>query len=129
MGYRPDRPAPESGFQGEGLLGLVGEDGSAQLFFSPRPDREVASLRARVEDGRVVVSSDGAVESLSAEPLGAGLAAVGDLLSARLGVRPVRPLPAGWCSWYAFGDKVTAEDVLANLKVLDGRASRWAWCR
>ncbi len=119
MGYRPDRPAPESGFQGEGLLGLVGEDGSAQLFFSPRPDREVASLRARVEDGRVVVSSDGAVESLSAEPLGAGLAAVGDLLSARLGVRPVRPLPAGWCSWYAFGDKVTAEDVLANLKVLD----------
>jgi len=119
MGYRPDRPAPESGFQGEGLLGLVGEDGSAQLFFSPRPDREVASLRARVEDGRVVVSSDGAVESLSAESVGAGLAAVGDLLSARLGVRPVRPLPAGWCSWYAFGDKVTAEDVLANLKVLD----------
>lgn len=28
------------------------------------------------------------------------------------------PAPTGWCSWYAFGPKVTARDVSANLAVL-----------
>ncbi|MGC4120006.1 MAG: alpha-galactosidase [Myxococcales bacterium] len=119
MGYRPDREAPREGFQAEGLLGLVGEDRTAELFFSPRPDREVASIRARIEGERVVIAADGAVESLSAPSLDAGLAAVGDLYAARLHARPVKPLPAGWCSWYAYWDKVTADDVLANLKALD----------
>ncbi|HUG55122.1 MAG TPA: alpha-galactosidase [Vicinamibacteria bacterium] len=26
--------------------------------------------------------------------------------------------PAGWCSWYCFGPRVTAEDVLRNLEVI-----------
>lgn len=119
MGYRPDRPAPAEGFQAEGLLGLVGLEGETELFFSPRPDREVASLRARDEGGRVVVSADGEVERLAAASLDEGLAKVGDRLAARLGARPLKPLPAGWCSWYGYWDKVTSDDVLANLEVLD----------
>jgi alpha-galactosidase len=32
-------------------------------------------------------------------------------------LRTPRP-PAGWCSWYCFGPRVTAEQVLANLDVI-----------
>jgi len=29
-----------------------------------------------------------------------------------------RPVPTGWCSWYCFGPRVTAEQVLQNLDVI-----------
>ncbi len=32
--------------------------------------------------------------------------------------RPFRPVPTGWCSWYCFGPRVTAEQVLQNLDVI-----------
>jgi alpha-galactosidase len=32
-------------------------------------------------------------------------------------IRPKRP-PAGWCSWYCFGPRVTAQNVLDNLDVI-----------
>ncbi len=118
MAFRPERPAPESGFQGEGLLAVVGADGSAQVFVAPRPDREVPSIRARAEGDRLVVSADGPVTHLSAATLDEGLAAAAGVL-APLVTRPLQALPAGWCSWYTYWADVTAQDVLDNLAVID----------
>src|SRR5262249_711691 len=43
-------------------------------------------------------------------------------LAARIGrnhpKRMFQPVPTGWCSWYCFGPKVTAEQVLENLDVI-----------
>ena len=119
MAFRPEVPAPDSGFQGEGLLAVVAADGSADLFYAPTPDVEVPSIRAREEDGRFVVSSDGAVEHLRAPSLDEGLGLVGDRLALRLLSQPLQPLPAGWCSWYTYWNGVTAQDVLDNLAVID----------
>ncbi len=32
-----------------------------------------------------------------------------------------QPIPTGWCSWYCFGPRVTATDVLENLDVISQR--------
>jgi alpha-galactosidase len=119
MGFRPEIPAPEKGFQGEGLLALVNEDRTADIFFSPRPEIDVASIRARSEGGRVVVAATGDVDRLSASSLDEGLAAVAELLAGRLVVSDLKALPAGWCSWYTYWNTVTADDILANLAVIE----------
>lgn len=119
MAFRPELPAPDSGFQGEGLLAIVNADRSVDVLFAGAPDVEVPSIRVRVEGGRLVASSNGAVEHLQASSLDEGLAAVGDLLAQRLVTRPLEALPAGWCSWYTYWNQVTAQDVLDNLDVID----------
>lgn len=121
MAFRPERPAPAHGFQGEGLLAVVNADRSVDVFVAPEPDVEVASIRARDEGGRLVVSANGPVVHLVADDLDAGLARVGDLLAGRLLERPLAELPAGWCSWYTYWNEVTADDVIANLAVIEGR--------
>ena len=88
MAFRPEIPAPAAGFQGEGLLGVVHADGSAVLFVAPRPDREVPTIRVRQEDGRLIVSANGQVETLHASSLDQGLAEVGRTL-ASLVTRPL----------------------------------------
>jgi alpha-galactosidase len=117
MAFRPERPAPEAGFQGEGLLAVVGEGGATDVFVAPAPNREVPSIRARVESGRIVVSADGPVQHLSAASLDEALAGAAAVL-APLVTRPLQPLPAGWCSWYTYWADVTAQDVIDNLDVI-----------
>ena len=51
------------------------------------------------------------------------LAAVGDRVAVhhprlRLGPERVSAPPTGWCSWYCFGPRVTAQQVLDNLDVI-----------
>ena len=120
MGFRPEVPGPERGFQGEGLLAVVNEDRSAEVFFSPEPDVEVASIRARVEGNRVIVAATGEVDRLSATSLDEGLAVVADRLARRLVTTDLQALPAGWCSWYTYWNTVTAGDILDNLAVIEG---------
>jgi alpha-galactosidase len=119
MAFRPELPAPSRGFQAEGLLAIVNADGSAEVLYAPAPESEVPSIRARSESGRLVVSSNGAVEHLHAASLDDGLAVVGDRLAARLVTRGLQELPAGWCSWYTYWNEVTAQDILDNLAVID----------
>ena len=119
MAFRPEVPAPTRGCQAEGLLAVIAADGSAEVFFSPHPDRHVASIRTRVEGGRLVASADGEVEHLTAPTLDAGLAEVGRRLADRLVTAPLQALPAGWCSWYTYWNTVTAQDILDNLAVID----------
>jgi alpha-galactosidase len=46
------------------------------------------------------------------------LAAVGDRIAAHHPPLRAAAPPSGWCSWYCFGPKVTAEDVRRNLDVI-----------
>lgn len=118
MAFRPEKPAPSTGFQGEGLLAVVQGDGRAEIFLAPEPDLEVASIRARVDGDRVVVSADRPVMQFSADSLDDGLLRVADILIHRLSPPAPAELPPGWCSWYAYWNQVTAADIVDNLNVI-----------
>src|SRR5262249_46014350 len=60
MHYRPGKPVPRDGFQGEGLLAVgSGDEGTVRIWSAPDPSREVPSIRTRALDGRLVVSAGG----------------------------------------------------------------------
>ncbi|HKF20103.1 MAG TPA: glycoside hydrolase family 36 protein [Candidatus Angelobacter sp.] len=46
------------------------------------------------------------------------LAAVSARVAKNHARRLFQPVPTGWCSWYCFGPRVTAEQVLQNLDVI-----------
>ncbi len=84
---------------------------------------KIARLAARsaVEGGPLAAGATVASERLFvgvAAPLEAGLA----LWAERAGREMAAPVPArvpsGWCSWYRFGTKVSADDVRRNLRAL-----------
>lgn len=122
MAFRPDRPAPPTGAQAEGLLALRAEPaGPVQVWSAPDPHREVASIRTRlIEADRLVIESDGeVVESTHPGDLDAALRAHADDLVTRLGLAAPPALGTGWCSWYGYWDQVTDDDVRANLAAAD----------
>ena len=111
-GWRPGKPVPAGAIQAEGVLAVASVDGLARAWFSPQPQREVATLRLEVVDGRLELSADGAVEELQSAGLAGVLAAVGD----RLGARPVKRIPPGWCSWSCYFSHVTEDDIVENVE-------------
>src|SRR3954469_6932388 len=118
-GHRPERPAPPSGFQGEGLL-AVEVDGHARVWSAPDPHREVPSIRARPEAGRIVVEADGDLdEHESASGLDDALRAWADAVAERLDVRLEPASGPMWFSWYCYWQHVTAADIEANLDAID----------
>lgn len=119
MAFRPEAPAPAAGFQGEGLLVLVNEDRTVEVFLAPDPTVAVASIRAHVRDGRVVVSAFGEVAQVSAPSLDAGLAEAARRFASVAGVAAVGSLPAGWCSWYTYWNTVTEQDIADNLTAME----------
>ena len=110
--FRPGKPVPAGVIQAEGLLVIEAPDGSARAWFSPRPSREVATLRLATRRGRMELVADGDVEELAASGLDAALAAVGD----RLRAPRVRTVPPGWCSWSYYFKHVTEDDVVENIE-------------
>jgi alpha-galactosidase len=46
------------------------------------------------------------------------LASLGMRIAGNHPRRLYQPIPTGWCSWYCFGPRVTAEQVLENLDVI-----------
>jgi alpha-galactosidase len=120
MAYRPETPGPPEGFQGEGLLAVVAEDGTARLWVAPEPTRAVPSIRARAQADRVVVSADGpVVEREAPDGLLAGLEAWADEAARAAGVPELRSLGPGWCSWYTYWNEVSEADVVRNLEAID----------
>jgi alpha-galactosidase len=121
MGFRPDKPLPERGFQGEGLLAVdPGDGGPIRLWGAPHPAREVASIRAQLIGCRLVVSADGEVEEFALEgPLEAALGRWAEELGRRCGVDSVRSLPTVWCTWYQYFSRVREQDVLENVAAMD----------
>jgi alpha-galactosidase len=118
-GFRPERPAPATGFQGEGLLGVVDGSGAVRVWYAPDPWREVPSIRAVAMSDRVLVSADGPVAEISGDAIDEALAEVGRRLAETAGVKQVRALGPGWCSWYCYWGDVCEDDILANLDAID----------
>lgn len=121
MAFRPDRPPPATGFQGEGLLALQPEpDAPVTVWAAPDPHREVPSIRASVHDGHLVVTADGEVTTTTdTGGLDTALRDHADRVARDLDVAPPRPVGTGWCSWYGYWQDVTEADVLANLAAID----------
>jgi alpha-galactosidase len=111
MGWRPEKPLPRRGYQGEGILGLAAGGEPARVWYSPQPSREVASIRLVARGSRMLISADGPVAELVADGLDEALATVGE----RLGCGSVRSVPPGWCSWSCYFRGVTETDVAENL--------------
>lgn len=111
MAFRPERPAPASGFQGEGLLAVAAPDGTTRLWSAPDPAGEVPSIRAEALTDRLVISADGDV----VETAGQGTTA--DALVAWADARRVGVAshPPAWCSWYCHWGEVTQADIDATL--------------
>lgn len=121
MAFRPETPAPDHGFQGEGLVAIQPEpDADITVVSAPDPHRAVPSIRAEVVDGRLVVTADGEVRvDQLPGPLPAALAAHADAVADHLDVTDPRPIGTGWCSWYGYFLDVTEADVLANVAAAD----------
>jgi alpha-galactosidase len=120
--YRPGRPAPATGFQGEGLLALdPGSGGPVTVFAADGDATTVPSIRASLVDGHVVVEADGPVGVTQASTVDEGLAAWADRYATAVGVGPIRPAPTGWCSWYHYFTDVTAADIDENVAAIHER--------
>jgi alpha-galactosidase len=121
MGYRPEMPAPEQGFQGEGLLALDSGSGEPiRIWWAPDPHRDVPSIRLLAADDRLIVSANGQVdEATYAGTIEQALGQWAEALAARLGAKPVVSLPPIWCTWYHYFTGVTEDDVLENLAAID----------
>ncbi len=118
--YRPGRPAPTRGFQGEGLLAVDPANGDPAVVFAA-PGLEVPSIRASLVDGRLLVTADGPVETGTASTVDDGLASWAERYAADRAVGHIRPAPTVWCSWYQYFDRVTEADVLENLAAIGDR--------
>ena len=98
MVYRPGHPAPEAGFQGEGLIAVQpAPNAPVHIWSAPDPERMVSSIRVRAEQDRLVVSADSEVTaSVYDTDLGSALAQWAQTLAVRMNVGPVRPAPPVW---------------------------------
>jgi alpha-galactosidase len=122
MNYRPGVHPPADAFWGEGLLAVdPGDGGPVHVVATASPEHPVASVRADVVDGTVLVRADGPVRH-HIDPRRDGVpGALGrwaDRFAAEAGVA-VRQAPTLWCSWYHYGPAVTEADVDENLAALD----------
>lgn len=120
MRFRPDKPLPARGCQGEGLLVVDPGDGAALVRYSVADAaRAVTTLRAEpVGAGRVRVTADGPVERSEHASGAEALAAFGDAFGPAAGVRAC-PAPRVWCSWYCYFEDVTAADIRRDVAALD----------
>ena len=116
MRFRPETPAPQRGFQGEGLLVLDPGEGPVRVYTAADPTRAVASIRAVLVDDHVIVTADGPVNvTRFAGGIGGALVTFADQCAAQLGAPPPRPPPTVWCSWYRYFHNVTEADVVENI--------------
>ncbi|GAA3171577.1 glycoside hydrolase family 36 protein [Nonomuraea roseoviolacea] len=116
--YRPETPAPDGVFQGEGLLAIDPGDGPVEVWSAPGP-LEVPSIRARPEGDRLVVSADGPVRHTRAADLDTALRDWATTTAAGHVPEAFPAVPPMWCTWYGYWDKVTETDVLDNLRLLE----------
>lgn len=116
------RSPPEGVFQGSGLLAVDPGDGGAPVVFGAADvSSRVPVIRAVPRGDRLVVSSDAPVAQRSDGGPDGILGALGRWAD-RFGPGPragwPRPVPAVWCSWYQYYERVTALDVARNLALL-----------
>jgi alpha-galactosidase len=124
MAFRPEQPAPASGFQGEGLLAVQpAVDAPVTVFHAPEPHSEVASIRLELRGDTAVVSADGEVVATGhGTDLVTALEEHGTALADHLGVPTggtERALGTGWCSWYGYYHDITEQVVRDELDLID----------
>jgi alpha-galactosidase len=121
--YRPDCSVPAGVFQGEGLLAVQESARGPVHVFAAHPGADaVPSIRAQVEDGSVIVTSDGKVEQTVDNGPGGmpgALCRWADSYAATVGVGPIRPAPTIWCSWYYYFKNVSEQDMLENVDAIE----------
>lgn len=122
MAFRPETPAPETGFQAEGLLAVEPAPGApVEVFSAPDPTVAVPSIRLTTLGDRLVVTADGEVTHRTIDgPLPDALATWAVDTAAAGGPPRTAPLEPGWCSWYCYWSEVTEADVLRELDAIDG---------
>ncbi|ETK36259.1 glycoside hydrolase family 36 protein [Microbispora sp. ATCC PTA-5024] len=119
MSYRPGRPGPSRGFQGEGVLAVEPGDGTTVVYGCADGLTGVASIRAEPDGDRLVISAEGPVTARTHPgPLYDALSAWADGFALRAGAGPIRPAPTAWCSWYHYFEHVTEADVDENLRAV-----------
>jgi alpha-galactosidase len=117
--------APPGVHQGAGLLAIdPGDAGPVEIFAAVNVTEQVPVIQARVCDGYLVVSADGAVTRRTDASGGGLTGALGRWaaeFAAQAGVPAsgLRPVPPVWCSGYQYGAAATDGDVLANLRAMD----------
>jgi alpha-galactosidase len=120
MNYRPETPAPATGFQGEGLLVVDPADGSpVRLYAAADGVETVPSIRATLTGGRMHIRANGPIETWYDPSTQQALTAWADRFAARAGIAGIRPAPTMWCSWYHYFTAVTAADIAENLTAID----------
>jgi alpha-galactosidase len=123
MCWRPGRPGPVRGFQGEGLLAVdPGTGDPVRVYAGPDGRTEVPSIRASYADGTLTLGADGQIEeTVHHGTIEAALAAWADRYAALVGAPAPRLAPTAWCSWYHYFGSVTEDDVLENLDAAGAR--------
>jgi alpha-galactosidase len=124
MAFRPEVPAPEAGFQGEGLLALQPDvDAPVTVLHSPDPHTEVASIRLELRGATAVLTASGeVVVTEHAGGLVGALEEHADAVADHLAVPAggtSRRLGTGWCSWYGYYHDITEQRLLEELVLLD----------
>lgn len=95
----------------------------SQVYLRLGHGREEAELEAaaQYEGKRPATGEEFMSETLAIIPgdlSGENLEEYSGLTAREQGVAEVRGTPAGWCSWYQYFTRVTAEDVESNLRLL-----------
>lgn len=121
MAFRPEQPAPDTGFQGEGLLTVQpAADAPVHVFATPDPTRTVPSVRAHLDGDRLHVTADGDVTHDTVDaPLPDVLATWAQDAADAAGVGRPAAIEPGWCSWYCYWNDVTEDDVVTELAAID----------
>lgn len=116
MGWRAGKPAPPTGFQGEGLLAIAGPAGVRAWYASDAAREVPRSAPASMEtpsSSLVMVQRSRSRRSPSMRHLPASA------------MRSRRRIPVAWsrgagaCTWYRYFGHVTAPDVIENLDAAD----------
>ena len=121
MAFRPERPAPATGLQGEGLLAVQPEpDAPVTVITSPDPHLDVASIRLELDGDTARVTADGPVDiAVHDTDLLTALESTGDALGATLGARTPDAIGTGWCSWYGYYHDVSEQVMRDELALMD----------
>jgi alpha-galactosidase len=114
--YRPAKPGPAVGFQGEGLL--VVDTGETVACFAAESPQQVPSIRAVLRGTDVVVSADGPVNRTDSSDMDTALTGFADRFARRARTGPIRNAPTVWCSWYHYFTQVREVDIEENLTAI-----------